>query len=56
MVEFDKRQKQKWSLIGGISGLIVGFAMIFFFNNHWGFIPGVLGALLLLVSRRRYGV
>lgn len=44
-------QKKKWSLIGGIAGLITGFGMIFFFRNNWGFIPGIMGALLLIVER-----
>lgn len=44
-------QKNKWSLIGGISGLLVGFWLIFINKNNLGFVPGILGALLLIIRR-----
>lgn len=51
MVRLTLDQKRKWSLIGGISGLIVGFYMLFIIKNMWGFVPAIMGALLLVVKR-----
>lgn len=50
-MELTKNQRKRWSLIGGVSGLITGFGMIFLFKNNLGFIPAILGALLLVVRR-----
>jgi len=51
--EFTKEQKEKYALIGGIAGLLVGFWMIFFTaSKYWGFIPSIMGAILLIFGRR----
>ena len=40
----------KWNkkLIGGIAGLVLGFWMIFVLKQNLGFVPAILGALLLI--------
>lgn len=40
-IKFNKR------LIGGISGIILGGWMIFYLKDNFGFIPAVMGMLLL---------
>ncbi|MBU0893870.1 MAG: hypothetical protein KKB88_00335 [Nanoarchaeota archaeon] len=47
----NKSQKKTLSLIAGISGLIVGFWMIFVTKNNFGFIPSIIGTILLLWGR-----
>ena len=51
MARLTLDQKRKWSLIGGIAGLITGFGLIFFFKNNWGILWGLIGALLLVIRR-----
>lgn len=47
------KTRQGRALIGGVLGLIVGFWMIFIVKDNLGFIPGILGALLLVFGGRR---
>ncbi len=47
----NNKQKRVYSFIGGIAGLVVGFWFIFINKNNIGFIPTILGALLLLIRR-----
>ena len=51
MARLTLDQKRKWSLIGGIAGLITGFGIIFLFKNNLGFVPAIMGALLLVIKR-----
>lgn len=46
-----KDRKKFWSFIGGISGLLVGGFMIFYYKDNLGFIPAILGASLLIFRR-----
>lgn len=48
--KLTKKQKQQRALIAGIAGLIIGFWMLFVFKNNWGFIPAILGSLLLILN------
>lgn len=42
--------KKSLRLIGGIAGLITGGGMIFVYKDNWGFIPLILGVILLLIN------
>lgn len=46
------QQKSRRSLIGGIGGLIIGFWVIFVTKSSLGFIPAILGMLLLILHRK----
>ena len=45
------KDKRRRALIGGIMGLSVGFWMIFIVKDNFGFLPAILGSLLLLLRR-----
>jgi len=47
----EKSKKQFWSFLGGIMGLITGGYMIFYSKDNWGFLPAILGALMLIWRR-----
>lgn len=49
----DKKRKAFWRLVGGISGLITGGGMIFLYKNNLGFIPFILGVILLLYNGKK---
>lgn len=49
-----KKQREKWSLIGGISGFLVAGYLIFIEKTNLGFIPLAM-AVIILVFRRRNG-
>lgn len=49
----NKKRKQFWRLVGGISGLIVGGGMIFVYKDNLGFIPAILGVILLLYNGKK---
>lgn len=42
------KQKSRRALIGGIAGLIIGFWVLFITKSNLGFIPSILGCLLLM--------
>lgn len=46
-----KKQKKFWSFVGGISGLIIGGYMIFYVKDNLGFLPALLGVILLIWKR-----
>jgi len=46
-----KKQRKFWSFIGGIAGLITGGWMIFIAKDNLGFLPSILGAILLIWKR-----
>ncbi len=42
-----KERKQRVAFFGGISFLALGFWMIFIAKDNLGFIPGIIGTLLI---------
>lgn len=50
MTNFLQNKKRR-SLVGGIMGLAVGFWMIFIMKDNLGFLPAILGAILLIMKR-----
>ena len=44
-------KKQKRGIVG-VSGLILGFYMIFVLNNMGGFIPGLIGGIVLTWKKK----
>lgn len=46
-----EEQKDRRRLWGGISGLVIGFWMLFITRTYWGFVPAIMGALLLILKR-----
>jgi len=50
-----KLNKKKWSMIGGISGFIMGFWILFINKDMLGFFPAICGAILLIWRGETYG-
>ena len=50
--KLTKKQKSQRSLIGGIAGLVIGFWLIFITKSNLGFVPAILGTLLLVLKRK----
>jgi len=44
----NKQRKQRVAFFGGLAFLVVGFWMLFIAKDNLGFLPGILGALLIL--------
>ena len=44
-------KKKSLQLIGGISGLIIGAWIIFITKSNLGFIPAIMGVLLLILKK-----
>lgn len=51
VVKLNKQQRQKWRFWGGVAGFISGAWMIFYLKDNLGFLPAILGTLLLLWER-----
>lgn len=47
-----KEQRKKTAFYGGIAGLVIGFWMIFIAKDNFGFLPAVLGVILLIYGRK----
>ncbi len=50
---FTQVEKNRYALIGGVSGLVLGFWMIFFTSSRFfGFVPAIMGAILLIWGKK----
>ena len=46
--KLTKRQKERSAFFGGLAFVIVGFWMIFIAKDNLGFLPAILGTILML--------
>lgn len=48
----NKKRKPFLIFLAGIGGILVGAWMIFYLKDIRGFIPGIIGVLLLIIKRK----